>query len=334
MTRKSNQTPLDINAAILRIQELGIRRRQFIKARIRVLNAGGALIRRYLGWRGDMDEASTAKINKQAAQIMAAKDLGKLPSELIEAGRYLETEIVIAKEMAAPGEKHQHSIELEMRKLARQFPVWESWAKNVHGFSDLGLAIIIAEAGDIGSYTDKGKLWKRLGLAPINKDGETRAASTWRSKGGLSADDWIDAGYNPSRRASIYAQVGNTIIGGVGLGHRPLVGEDIELNNSLHHYEKVFINRLRYEAARDPDMSRPATKAGKESFSKHCAARAQRYTEKRLLRDLWQAWRMAIDDVSMSTMTETGMRTSSAPNLSANRGSPKGQLICADKVPA
>src|SRR6266550_1015709 len=127
-----------------------------------------------------------------------------------------------------------HQLELQMRKTARQFPVWQ-WAKDVRGFSDLGLAVVIAEAGALDKYSDVGKLWKRLGLAPITKDGKTKAASTWRKSGGLTADEWQDTGpagpkYAPKRRAAIYSQVGTPIIGGMGKGYRPVIGEDIEQN--------------------------------------------------------------------------------------------------------
>lgn len=299
MKRKSNSQPnkalvvIDTEALALQLTELGVRRRQFIKARICVMNAAGALVRRALGWQGDLDEKERAKIAKQAARIMSSEQSADLPEELGRIADLLASDISTARKMAEPGEVLQHQIELEMRRSARQFPIWKSFAVNVKGLSDLGLAIIIAEAGPLDRYSDHSKLWKRLGLAPITKDGVTRSGSQWRMKGGLSADDWRAAGYSPARRSQMYAQVGNAIIGGMGNGYRPPVGEDVDQNESLSYYEKVFVKRLRYEAARDETMRRPDTDSGRESYSKACAARAQYYTEKRLLKHLWQEWRKA-----------------------------------------
>jgi hypothetical protein len=301
MTRK-NKSPFDPSLAVRELIELGVRRKQFIKASIRVSNASGALVRRALGWQMDLPEAELKKINTKAAKILSADDASELPAELEEIATILASDIATSRAMCLPAKKQIASIELAMRKLARQFPVW-SWAKDVSGFSDLGLAVVLAEAGALDRYSNKGKLWKRLGLAPITKDGKTKAASTWRKSGGLTSEEWQDTGpngpkYSPKRRASIFSQVGNPIIGGMGKGYRPLIGEDIEQNPKLSYYEKVFVHRLRYEAARDETMRRPDTKEGKESFSKYCAFRAQRYTEKRLLLHLWQAWRRAVPIVA------------------------------------
>ena len=313
--------PHDLTVIATDLQELGVRRRQFIKARIRVLNAAGALVRRALGWRGDLDEAASAKISKQAAAIMAADDPAELAPGLASIAQALAAEIATAKLMAEPGEKHQHTIELAMRRLARQLPVWP-WAQAVHVFSDLGLAIVVAEAGPLERYANKGKLWKRFGLAPFTKDGETKALSSWR--GGLNAEEWTEAAYKPSRRAAIFAQVGGPLIGAMGKGYRPPVDEDIEQNNNLSHYGKMFVRRLRYEAARDPEMRRPDTKEGKESYSKFCAFRAQRYTEKIFIRDLWIAWRRAT--IALPDGAASGVPSAEMP---ANGLLPRGQGSCA-----
>jgi hypothetical protein len=305
MKRKSKTTAFDIDLACVQLIELGIRRKSFIRAKIRVSNAAGALVRRALGWQMTLPEAEQAKINKDAVKIMSADDPSTLPSDLALVAQYLEADIATSRKMGEPAEVMQHALELQMRKLARQFPVWQ-WAKDINGFSDLGVAIVIAEAGRLDKYSDEGKLWKRLGLAPVSKDGVTKACSSWRKTGGLTTEEWMDDGpsgpkYSPRRRASIFSQVGGPIIGGMGKGRRPDVGEDIDLRDDWTYYEKVFVHRLRYEAARDEKMRRPNTKEGKESFSKYAAFRAQRYTEKRLLKHLWQAWQRANAMMSETT---------------------------------
>ncbi len=302
MPRKSKSAAIDVETACMQLIELGVKRAQFIRARIRVLNSAGALVRRALGWQSDLHEAEQKKINKDAAKIMSADDFSKLPDDLAAIAESLKIDIAISKEMAKPGEVYQAVIEKDMRKLARQFPVW-LWAKDVYGLSDLGLAIIISQAGRLDNYSTHDKLKKRLGLAPITKDGVTRAASTWRKKGGLTAEDWSDTGpfgpkYSPRRRAAIYSQVGTMVIGGMGKGVRPLVGEDVNLRTDWSYYQKEFVRQLRREVEKDPTMGRPNTKDGKESFSLHARFKAQRVVEQRLLKHLWQAWRRAAEAVT------------------------------------
>jgi hypothetical protein len=296
--RKSKTTSFDSEEACRQLIELGVRRKQFMRASIRVSNAAGALVRRALGWQPSLDAKEQKRINTSAAKILACEDYSELPAELEEVANALSADIATSREMAAPADVMVHRLELQMRKIARQFPAWNGWAKEIHGFSDLGLAVVIAEAGDLTRYSTHSKLWKRLGLAPVTKDGKTQACSTWRRNGGLSTAEWMDesaAGpkYAPRRRAAIFSQVGSPIIGGMGKGYRPLVGEDISKNEKLSHYERVFVQRLRHEAEKDPEMRRPDTDKGRESYSRYAAMRAQRYTEKRLLKDLWRAWRRA-----------------------------------------
>lgn len=93
----------------------------------------------------------------------------------------------------------------------------------------------------------------------------------------------------PKRRSAMFV-IGGSLIGGMGRGKRPLVGQDLA-ETDWSPLEKLFVERLRHEAARDPAMALPPTEVGKESYTKHAAARAQRYVEKRFLRDLWRAWR-------------------------------------------
>ena len=123
------------------------------------------------------------------------------------------------------------------------------------------MAIIVGEAGDLSNYENPAKLWKRLGLGPY----EGKAASTWRKAGGLSAEQWIEVGYSPRRRSAMWT-IGDALIKG---------------NDGA--YKQLYDDRKAYEVERDPKMSKM-----------HAHRRAQRYMEKRLVRDLWQAWRKAM----------------------------------------
>lgn len=86
-------------------------------------------------------------------------------------------------------------------------------------------------------------------------------------QGGLSKtaskDDWIDHGYNRQRRSRMWN-----------------IGDALIKSNRDGRYRTIYLARKEYEITRDPEM---------QPIKAH--RRAQRYMEKRLLRDLWRAWR-------------------------------------------
>jgi hypothetical protein len=148
----------------------------------------------------------------------------------------------------------------QMEKLAQQLPVW-SFVEPVRGFGAASLAVIVAEAGDLSEYSSEAKLWKRMGLAVL--DG-VRQGGLGKNAG---ADAWIEHGYSPQRRSRMW-NIGDTLIKG----------------NREGKYRTAYLRRKEYELSREPEM--PKIKAHR---------RAQRYMEKRLLRDLWRAWRRTND---------------------------------------
>ncbi|TIL94649.1 MAG: hypothetical protein E5Y73_11100 [Mesorhizobium sp.] len=172
--------------------------------------------------------------------------------------------------------------EKEMAKLVKRLPIYE-WAKSVKGLGDVGLATIVGECGDVGTYRSVSAVWKRMGLAVFdgNRQGNPGKSAT--------AEDWTAHGYVKTRR-SVMWNVGNSLILSMGK-FRPLFGEDLEASEYTY-YQKVFAARCRHEMAK---FEKPVTesKTGKESYSLHAANRAKRYTEKRMLRNLWIEWRRA-----------------------------------------
>jgi hypothetical protein len=80
---------------------------------------------------------------------------------------------------------------------------------------------------------------------------------------GAAKDEWIEHCYSRQRRSRMW-NIGDTLIKG----------------NRDGDYRTAYLERKDYELQRDPDM---------QPIKAH--RRAQRYMEKRLLRDLWQAWR-------------------------------------------
>lgn len=244
------------------LAELQVRRKTYIAAVNKQTNAIKALVRRALGWRYDEEDGDREAVNKRASRIVTAALAGKdqkAEDEAVFAA--LAADLAVFAAAIEPMQKARHEVELEMKRLARKLPVF-SWAKEVKGLGELGVAVIIAEAGDLAKYPKKGHLWKRLGLAPH----EGKAYSTWRTKGGLSAEDWTAAGYSPRRRAEVYAVIEDPLLRAQTVVKGP--------------YRAIYERRKASTEITHPDWT-----------LMHRHRDAQRVMTKYLLRDLWQEWR-------------------------------------------
>lgn len=210
---------------------------------------------------------------------------------------YWEWRDVIMADVAArlPFDRIEKSAENELERLVEELPVWLDFAENIKGFGLIGLSVIVGEAGNLAKYPDAGLngdkqhrlsdperygpdcLWKRMGVAVV--DGVRQ--------GGLSKSaakaDWIAHGYNRKRRSRLWT-VGDSLIKGNGDGP----------------YRQIYLTRKDYERQRAeangltvvPQVKIPKGRAAEFMSDGHVHRRAQRHMEKRLLRDLWQAWRV------------------------------------------
>lgn len=298
---RANQA-MPASPLIDQLAELQVRRKFYIGATNKQTNAVKALVRRFLGWRYDTEEEDREKTNARAAKIVATALAGKeqKPEDMATFGA-IAADLAVVTSAIEPLHKARHQVELDMKKLARSLPVAE-WAKGVHGLGELGLAVIIAEAGDLSKYPKKGHLWKRLGLA-VHGD---KAYSTWRMKGGLTAEQWTEAGYSPRRRAEVYAVISE-----------PLFRQQTVVQGPY---------RVRY------DSRRAATAITHEDWTKgHSHMDALRVMTKYLLRDLWKEWRRVnagppdgavyIVPAAESISREVG---ETAPHNTAEREEPTG----------
>lgn len=140
--------------------------------------------------------------------------------------------------------------ERQMRAAVRQLPIY-AFIADVPGFGDIGLAQIIGEAGDLSRYGNPGKLWKRMGLAVFDGRAQRRVKDKAEAE---------RQGFNPARRAVMHV-IGDSLI------------------KKENRYRDLYLARKEVEAEKLPDGSKM-----------HIHLRALRYMEKRLLRDLWNAW--------------------------------------------
>lgn len=241
------------------LRELQAQRVATINQQRRIDNAARAFVRRLLGFRIDLPQPQRDAICKRAAAVLKA--ISKPPHNT---AALFEEDVAIAK-LAIPFvaasrqsrstfDSFRKTIEQQQRELVTGLPAWRALSQ-IKGFAELGLAIIVGEAGDLADYPSPQHLWKRLGLAPR----ECYAMET--KKGEI-------AFLIPRRRRSAIWTIGDALL---------------KTNGKDGEYYQLYQQRKEYERQRQPS---------EEAMSKmHVHRRAQRFVEKRLLRVVWQAWR-------------------------------------------
>lgn len=270
------------------LAEYQVRRKFFIGAINRNTNAAGARVRRALGCQSDDDEAKREKVKAKAAKIVSDALNGRgcaLPS--------VASDLAVIARSIEPLTKARHECELAMKRLMRKLPIWEQWAKGVRGLGELGCAVILAETGNLGNYATRERVWKRLGLAPLNG----KAMSTWRKEGGLTADDWTAAGYSPRRRAEIFSCVGDPLF-----RQQTMVVGPYRQAYDTYKAKQTALNEAGAFAEQAAGIVKAAKKAGRAPLKVnaegrltpiHIHNRATRFMTKELIRDLWSEWRRA-----------------------------------------
>jgi hypothetical protein len=153
-------------------------------------------------------------------------------------------------------------------KFGKKLPVTE-WLNEINGLSPRFLAMIVGECGiGPGEYRSVSALWKRMGMAVINGERQRR----------VTGDAAIEHGY-VARRRSLMWNIGISIMKQQVRSEKDDKGKKIDgTDYAIGVYGQLYLDRKAYEA----------TKSDKPIV---IHARAKRYMEKRLLRELWKAWR-------------------------------------------
>lgn len=267
----------DLCGSLMRLQ----RDRIFaIRMQSRCDRAVEAYVRTRMGFTTDptrMGEAERKKLAAEAKRLKKAVEQGEdhvAPASQVRPDIILACSAVIIRNMSARGmwDQMRADTEKEMRALAKQLPAWQ-FVQTVKGISDLGLAVIVGEAGNLGDYPKKGHLWKRLGLAVL--DGKRQG----NPGAGATAEDWIAHGYKASRRAEVYAFVDDVMLRSQWRGPK----ED-QPGYAIGLYGEHYARKKAEYLVRFADE--PHCKA-------HAENAARRYMAKMFIRDLWNAWRKA-----------------------------------------
>lgn len=278
---------IDINQVCGALIDLQVRRKFVIKLETATTNTCKALAARMCGFDASADEASREKIWKRAGSIIS-KALAQKPQaeENQHVAESIAADLEVVRLMLLPLDARRKEIENQMAEHALSLPV-APFIKTVAGFDARGLAVIIGEAGNLSNYPDKGRpassgpacLWRRFGLATA-KGHEAKAYSTWRKMGGLSAEDWTEAGYSPRRLGQLYG----------------VVTVPLFMCKSKNKYGEVYIARRARTMMTHPEWY--IDKNGKakispsgEPSSAHAMEDAKRVMVKAFLEDLWKEWR-------------------------------------------
>lgn len=169
--------------------------------------------------------------------------------------------------------------EAAMRALARQLPVYQSFVKGTCGFAEIGLAMIVGEAGDLTNYSGPDKLKRRMGLAPYCG----KAPSTWARCGGLKKREWTMIGYSRRRRSGMY------VIAGALLKHKKKNRYGaLYAQYQAHELAKAKLAGLKVRAGKKGDPTDDI--AHGFITRKHIQFRVERRIAQQLLIDLWRAW--------------------------------------------
>lgn len=253
----------DLDTRIAEVRSWHRQRCFALDQRMRIDNALLAFLRTQLGWSMKLSDKERKAVASQAAKLLAIGERvfkGKATAVADPAFGAWSGVIIAAISSRKVWDDIEAASVKEMARLAVELPVWSSFGESIRGFGAPSLAVIVGEAGDLANYSNPAKLWKRMGLAVM--DGVRQGGLPK----GAGAEAWIAHGYSPRRRSRMF-----------------MIGDTLMKGNRDGIYRTLYLDRKKHELARDPDM-RPI----------QAHRRAQRYMEKRLLKNLWQAWRRAI----------------------------------------
>lgn len=191
--------------------------------------------------------------------------------------------ILRSAEARAGWDVHRSEIEEKMRDVAQQLPAWP-FVETIKGFGDLGLAVIVGEAGNLSNYSSAAKLWKRFGLAV--DDGGYRQG---RLPPNLSREDraaaWTERGYVPRRRAETYAFIDDVMFRQQWRAARDAEGNAVKGDDppavpahAIGPYGEMY-------GRKKAEYLERAFPAG------HADKAARRYMTKCFMVDLWRGWK-------------------------------------------
>jgi hypothetical protein len=228
--------------------------RAVIDLQIALNNRIGALARQMLG----PSCADLADTKKRAAAMLKAITKGKPTDECRYVVAFVSMMVQAQSTTMKALDEQRKTLEKHVCKIIEDSPVWKQWAEPKRGVGSLTLAKIIGETGDLKTYSNPAKVWKRMGLAVC---GGTRQGNAGK---GATAADWEARGYSPRRRSLMW-----------NFG-------DCQIKTRGAYRDLYDARKAEQNEVTMPD---------KYKNKMHAHLSAQRYMEKRFLKELWGAWK-------------------------------------------
>lgn len=219
-------------------------------------------------WRFDADEKQRKAFNEQTAAIIKAARTSEGDPVIVEL-------IQATDHGRAPFDAMRKAAEKKMAELAETLPVAEWVRDSVHGAGMLGMATIVAEAGDLSNYPNPAKLWSRLGYAPFDGHaGSTWKRATWRPRS-LTADEWVEHPFAGERYALMFS-IADSLWRAQWVSAKKAGAEEGHADGV---YGEVYAARRAHTFTTHPDWSKM-----------HRRMDALRVMMKKFLADLWSEW--------------------------------------------
>lgn len=246
-----------------RIMELGVVRRNIQTQLFRTNNSLKAMIRSFIGFETSpylMSEERRKEVVKEADKVFATLkkhkfDDGELPEEL--------NSLMFAAEPFFESLKlfqtHVKGIDNELKLLGKKLPSFERFVEKVPGCGALGLALIIAQTGDLNNYPNPAKVWKRMGVGIVEHNGKKVAQKKTTDK-----ELAIKMGFNPKRRSTMFT-ISEAIVK--------------KRNTNPNEYGALYDSEKQRQQELNPTMSKM-----------QIHLRAKRRVEKQFLKNLWRDW--------------------------------------------
>lgn len=244
---------LDRQCEDIIVEYRNMRRAERLK--LRNENTIGADVRSMLGFSVDLDEKSRAAIRSEADRTIKAV----MDGETDGIDGHIAEYVMCAKMANENFDRLVTAKKKNLVKMVRCLPAWE-FVKPIRGAAENSVYSMIGECGNLSNYANPAKVWKRLGLHVYNGS----APSTWRKgiKKGMDSDGWIEMGYSPARRSSVFVWADSMM----------------KMNKDKYReiYEREKEKKLSLESDEWPRM--------------RCHLHGLRVMSKKFVADFWGAW--------------------------------------------
>jgi hypothetical protein len=217
-------------------------------------------------WSPDMPSAEREKINNEVRAMIKRVRAG-------EDSPFRDV-VAITDDARKPADKLRAESEKTMEQLAQNLPVID-WIEGVRGAGALGLATIVAEAGNLTHYPNPAKLWSRLGFAPYDGcAGSTWKRETWRPRK-LTSEEWTDHPFSGERYALMH-QIAVWLVNAQWIGKAKSESGEGAPNGT---YGQVYFDRRKHTEITHPEWT-----------DGHRRMDGLRKAMKEFLKDLYLEW--------------------------------------------